>query len=250
MSDRLTRKEIKRDIREDEIALFIHRVFEWVGDNARKLVFGGIAIVVAAIVAVIASALLSNQREAAADALAEALDTFRAPIEGEPPPPDDTVAVPDVEPYASEEERRAKALEQFEAVHGKLGGGASRDVAGLFLADIAAESGEIDRAKALWETFANDHRGHMLGIAARLNLISLARQEGEGEALAAELRDELERGNPSLPEDILLFELARTLENLGRNEEARTYYQKIVDEHASSPYAADARTRAASQSAA
>ena len=250
MSDRLSRKDIKRDIREDEVALFINRVFEWIAENKGRLVAGGVAVVGGVVALMIGSVVAAKMRESAADKLAMAVETLTTPVVDAAAEADDAALVDAGETFATDEERRAKAKEKFEDVRGSFAGGAAKDVAGLFLADIAANSGDTGQAEKLWQEFADGHKGHMLAIAARLNLISLAREKGEGEALVEELRGELERGRASLPEDILLFELARTLDELGRTEEARTYYQRIVDEHTSSPYAADPRTRAAASEAA
>ena len=51
-----------------------------------------------------------------------------------------------------------------------------------------------------------------------------------------------------LPEDLLLAELARSLSAVGRHEEARDLYQRIVDEFPGSPHA-DAARRAIGPSA-
>lgn len=250
MSDRLTRKDIKRDIREDEVALFINSVFEWIGEHKKLLAGTAVGGVLAVVALMIGSAVLGNMRASAADKLALAVDTLTTPVVAPSAETPNTAANGTGDSFVSEEARREKAKEQLDAVRGSFGGGAAKDVAGLFLADLAAKNGDIEQAQQLWREFADQHQGHMLAIAARLNLISLAREQGEGEALVEELRDELERGRASLPEDILLYELARTLDELGRDEEARTYYQRIVDEHTSSPYAADARTRASADEAA
>lgn len=254
MSERLTRKEIKRDIREDEVALFINRAFEWMGENRQTLIRSGIGLAALLVAAVAGGAFVGHQREAASEALQQALETLTAPVVAvaEDAGPEDAVATPDAGSdlqFASAEARRAAARESLGAVGTGLGSGASGDVANLLLADIAAAEGQADDARALWQGFADNHEGHMLAVVARLNLIGLARQQGQGEALVDDLRGELEGGRPSLPEDMLLWELARTLEDLGRDEEAKTYYQQIVDEHTSSPYANEARQRTADTAA-
>ncbi len=248
MSERLTRKEIKRDIREDEVALFINRAFEWMGENRKTLVNSGIGLIGLLIVAIVASVFIGHQRTAASEALHQALEAMTAPVVEASEDAVAPAASDDLQ-FASVEARRAAAKERLGAVGGGLGSGTSSDVANLLLADIAAAEGQADDARALWQGFADSHEGHMLAVVARLNLIGLARQQGEGEALVADLRGELEGGRPSLPEDMLLWELAQTLEDLGRDEEAKTYYQQIVDEHTSSPYANEARQRTAETAA-
>ena len=63
-----------------------------------------------------------------------------------------------------------------------------------------------------------------------MDLIRLDREEGRLEELAHRLEDLIENGDGGLPEDVLLFELARTLEQLGRHDEARAIkrFEEVV----------------------
>jgi TolA-binding protein len=49
--------------------------------------------------------------------------------------------------------------------------------------------------------------------------------------------------DPSLPPDLLWYQLALTLEDLDRLAEAKEAFQRIVDEYPQSAYAAAARER-------
>jgi hypothetical protein len=53
----------------------------------------------------------------------------------------------------------------------------------------------------------------------------------------------LQDDDPALPQDVAVYELAVTLEALGREEEASQQYQRLVDEFAQSPYAMAARQK-------
>ena len=55
----------------------------------------------------------------------------------------------------------------------------------------------------------------------------------------------LEKGESPLPQDVILNELGKTLEQLRRPQEAVQAYQRIVDEFPQSPYAREARERIA-----
>lgn len=218
----------------------MHDALDWVAENHKLLVRSGLVALVALAGGGAASVFLDHRHEAATNALAEAMETLDAPVVAEGA---DNEAGGDGERFTSEAERRAAAKERLDAVHERMASGAAGDVAGLLLAGIEVQDGDAERARALWQNFADSHQGHMLAVVARLNLITLDRQQGRTEEVADELRSELESGHPSLPEDMLLFELARTLEDLGRKDEARIYFQQLVDEHAGSPYAAEARQR-------
>ena len=88
-----------------------------------------------------------------------------------------------------------------------------------------------------------EHSDGLLAAAARISLWNLDRQQGKAEAVAAELRALLENADRPLPEDTLLNELAKTLDQLGKPEEARAARQRILDEFPRSAYR-DAAQRA------
>ncbi len=236
--ERLSRKEIKHDIREDAVGTFLHTMVEKGYENRSLLakIALGLAVLVFGVMA--ASAFSESRQKAATTELVDALKVYSAPLEG-----DDGAEDADGPTFPDEETRRVAAKEKLEAVRGHSGGGAAADVAGLYLADLAVEEGDMAKARSLWQDFVDEHGDHLLAQSARLNLITLDRDEGRGEDVVASLQRELEKSNKALAEDVLLYELGRTLESLDRDEEAKTYFQRIVDEHASSPYLADARER-------
>lgn len=226
MARRLTRKAIKEDIRHDELSTFLMRAMDQLERN-RKAVIVALASVLFVVLAGFAFAgYLNHRRESAADELARAIDVYQAPIVEDDPAPDD----PSKPTFASEEERRGRARQLFEAVRG-FGSGAAGDVASLYLAEIAASEGDTATARRLWESFVEHHQGDVLATSARVNLIHLDRQEGKAEEVEKRLRAELESTDKTLPEDVTLYELARTLEALDRQDEADELYRRLVDEH-------------------
>lgn len=230
MSRRLTRKEIKQDIRSDEVQSFLVRVFDRLQQNP-SLVIGAVVGFVALVIAISGLlAYLSSRRSALNEELAQAIKIATAEVLEEGATPDD----PDAPSFATREERRARAREAFEKVRGS---GAVGAVAELQLARMAAEEGDTATAREIWREFLDDHEDHMLAVAVWTNLIHLDRQEGRAETLAAELEAELADDDRKRPEDLLLYELARTLETLDRDEEAAELYQRILDDHPQSPYA-------------
>jgi len=237
MSKRLTAKEIKHDIREDEVRTFLARIFETIQERPGLIlaIVGG--VVGLALLGSGFYAYLDSQREEANAKLAEAIEIYGAPVVEEGATPDD----PKEPSFATAEERRARAREALEAVRSGLGASEAGGVANVYLAEIALEEGDAAKAREIWESFLDKNEGHALALAVRLNLIHLDRAEGRAEEVAERLRQELESVEKSMPEDVLLFELARTLDQLERKEEARSTYQRILDEHPQSPYAARAR---------
>ena len=233
MSQRLTRKEIKHDIREDEVRNVLVRVFDFLQERPREA--AGIAgACVALVLAVIGLfAYLDRRGEAANEELAAALKIAAAPVNEEDARPED----PQEPSFATEEAKRTRVKEAF----GEVGGGVAGDVSGLFLADAAASEGDAETARAIWESFLAEHEDHVLALSVRLNLIHLDRQNGRAQEVADQLQSELDSATRTLPEDVLLFELAQTLEALDQADEARDLYQRILDEHPKSPYTTEAR---------
>lgn len=237
MSQRLTRKEIKHDIREDEVRNVLVRVFDFLQERPRVVV-GAVAGFVALILGVTGLfAYLDSRGEKASRELASALKIAGAPIDEEDAKPED----PDDPSFASEEAKRAGVKHAFQEVRDGVGSSVAGEVADLYLADIAASEGDTETARAIWESFLASHEDHVLALSVQLNLIHLDRQNGRVQEVADELQRELDSANKTLPEDVILFELAQTLEQLDQQDGALELYQRILDEHPNSPYTAEAR---------
>ncbi len=235
MSKRLTRKQIKEDIRHDDLQTAVTSTVDNIASH-RKLVIWSVAGVLTAAVAIsVAVAWKRNRDETSSLALAKAIEIYNAPIVETDAKPDD----PKSPSFASEEERVARSREAFS----EISGGAAGDVASLYLAEVALKEGDTESARAAWEAFLDDHSGDALAISVRRNLIRLDRDQGKGEEVVEQLQAELESEEKSLPEDLLLYELAETLEALDRGDEANTYYQRILDDYPSSSFAVKARQK-------
>jgi tetratricopeptide (TPR) repeat protein len=235
MNQRLTRKEIKRD----ELANVMGRGVEYAESHVRPILYavGGVLLLLALGVGLYF--FLGSRARKANEALSYALKVDQAPIQATGAKPDDKIAPS----FATEAARDAKAKELFSALHDDFGGTEAGDVAALYLAQSAAEEGQLDKARELWEDFVDDHGDHVLSGEARLNLFALDRKEGKGEELVTRLRGLLEESEPPLPKDVLLHEMAITQEQLGRPQEAVQAYQQIVDDYPQSPYLQDAQQK-------
>ncbi|HVS01551.1 MAG TPA: tetratricopeptide repeat protein [Thermoanaerobaculia bacterium] len=239
MSDRLTRKEIKHDIREDSFRHSVARGFEYVATHSRMLALAGGAILLLIVVAFAVNGWLEGRQRRASEFLGRALEVAEAPVVGEGADPDDPLAPS----FPDEESRAERASELFRQLQEEYGGTGAADVADVYLGRLAFEKGRIDEARQLWQGFIEEQKGHMLAAAVKTSLVALERQEGNGEAVAGELRQSLESSDGILPRDVALFELARTLEQLGRGDEARETYRRLADEFPDSPFARQAAVR-------
>jgi predicted negative regulator of RcsB-dependent stress response len=235
MNQRLTRKEIKRD----DFAAAVGRSVEYAESHVRTIVYAVVGVVLVAGLAVAGYFYFGRQRQDANQALAEATKVYQAPIAATGAKPNDPIAPS----FPTETARRARAKELLEKVRDDHGMSDAADVAGLYLAQIAADEGRLDDARKLWSDFADEHRGTMLGVEARLNLIDLDRKQGKAEQVVQELQAMLDQGEAPMPQDVILSELGKTLEQLRRPQEAVAFYQRILDEFPQSPYRQEAQQK-------
>ncbi len=238
MNQRLTRKEIKRD----DFAAAVGRSVEYAESHVRIIVYaiGGALLLVALGIGIFF--YLRHRTEGANQALAEATKVFQAPIVATGAKPND----PAEPSFPTEAARRARAKALLEKVRDDYGLTDAADVAGLYLAQIAADEGRIEESRKLWTEFADEHGGSMLASEARLNLIDLDRKQGKGEQVVTELKAMLEKADAPLPQDVILNELGATLEQLHRPQEAVQYYQRILDEFPQSSYRQEAQQKVSS----
>jgi len=119
------------------------------------------------------------------------------------------------------------------------------DFARLYQARIQLGRGEIDTARATLVQLVNRHKDDALGRLAALDLVRLRTASGQGAEVAAELEKMVVGRNSQLPRDVALFELGEVFVAEQKPDQAREYFQKLVDEFPESPYVAQARQRLA-----
>jgi tetratricopeptide (TPR) repeat protein len=239
MSQRLSRKEIKQ---KDSFMEQMGEAIEYVSSHARTLMWIGVGILVGVVlIAIFVSYRQGIQREADV-ALSEAIRIQQAPIVAEGADQDGNDPT-----FSDEANRRKRAKMALESVSQDYSGSPAAEIALAYLGQIAADEGDLDTARATWESFLKRQSDHFLADEVQVNLMALDRMQGRGDKLVTQLRARLSSGDSSLPPDVVLFELAVTLDSLGRPEEATLAYQRIVEEHPSSAFAAEARAHSGIQ---
>lgn len=241
MSQRLTRKDIKQDIQHDSFRDTIEQALDYAGSHVRVLALIGVAIVAAVLIGVGIYSWQQGREVKASEALYQATTAYQAFIDPDDPAPDD----PRAPRYASEEARRQRAKELFTEVYDRYGGTDSGKVAQMYLGRIALDEGDTETAREHWAEFVEDSDGHLLTIETLLNLLALDRQQGRAEEVVERLEEMLDTPDAKLPGDALLFELATTYEELGREQEALDTYRRLVEEFSASSYVREAEQRLA-----
>ena len=232
MSERLTAKQIKQDIREDEVQSFLITAIERFQDNPILYIGVVVGILALGVGITVVAAVMDSRAEAGQQKLATAMRYFEAPIVEADAKPDD-----ETEPsFATEEDRLVKVEEALADVSGS-----AADIAELYEARLALDAGDTEKARKIWEGFLGSNNNTALGVAVQLNLIELDRAEGKNQEVADRLQQQLDGTAKTLPEDVILFQLAKTRQALGEVEDAKDLFQRILDDYPTSPYAADAR---------
>lgn len=234
---RLTRQEMKRD----EVREFLSRAFLFLGENRRRIGIGLAVVALLAIVATVAARMIGGRRAEASDALAAALEVPMAPLRSELSP--GVTAEGPV--FDSEETRRAAAKERFEALVSEYPGTETARIARSYVARLELEAGRPEVAREIWAEIADDGGDDALTMQIVLNLLELDRSQGAAASAEERLLGMLDDPRSILPQATVLYELAVTQELLGKVEESRATYQRILDEHPTSPHARTAARKAA-----
>jgi TolA-binding protein len=228
MSQRLSRKNIKRD----EFASAVGRGVDYAESHSRQLLVSVGGVLLAVLVGLLAYFYIAHRSEVANQALAAAVKVYGAPIVPAGAKPNDRE-----EPsFPNEVARQARARQLLERVRGDYRWSDAADVASLYLAEIDAATGKPAAARQLWSDFVKKHGDHVLAAQARIDVMELDRGQGKGQQVAQQLRQMLDRSDAPLPQDVILFQLATTLEQLNRDQEAAQTYQRLLDEFPQSAY--------------
>ncbi|MDH3255931.1 MAG: tetratricopeptide repeat protein [Acidobacteriota bacterium] len=235
MAARLTRRDMKRD----EVLETATRVFHYLTEHTRGLLTVLLAVVALAVIAVGVFAYMQGRKDRANTVFAEALNVFSADVVAEGAKPDDPVSPS----FASAEARDARAQALFQQVESEFGGTSVGRIAGVYLGKLALQRGDAEGARSRWQAFLDSKPNHMLATEVRLNLLAMDRADGKGEAVLGRLREMMADSSADLPPDVALEQMAVTLEELNRHEEARDIYQRIVDEYPTSAYSSKAQQK-------
>ena len=236
------KKELKKQIKQDELITGAEHVASWVRAHPTEVRAGAVAILVLGAAAFGIFTFTKNRQQAADDAFTAALETFEAPVVSELPPdapkPPGTV-------FATADEKYWKAAAAFDGVERAYPSLAEGQRARYYGALARIELGDKAGAeKALSEVAAVTGGVGLEPALARLALAGLQRRSGALDKAADAYKGLADDASFPLPRDHALMDLASTLEQARRLDEARAAYRRLADEFPESVYADDARRRA------
>lgn len=234
--DSATREDLKRNELGEAIGAGIH----YAEDHKRLLLWGVAGVVGVAVIATGIFFWLSSRKTGANELLTSALQADGGAVVATGANPAD----PEKPTFATEAARRARAKELFTQLDERYGSSKTGRVARLYLAQIALAENDKETAKRLWKSFLEAEPDGALSAAARVNLFKLDREQGRAAEVADELKKMLDQSDKPLPADLILYQLALSYDALGKRDDAKVTYRRIVEEYPQSPYVADAQREA------
>ena len=229
-------KELKKQIKHDELRDGIGHAAGWLGAHKDEARVTALAVAVLLLAAIGFGSYRSHRQASAERAFDEALAIFHAPVAGQP----DAAAGGTV--YPSRAEKYQKAAAAFDEVAQKHGSTTPGARARYYAALSKLELGQTQPAEAELNKVASDGDALMKGLA-RLALADLHRGAGHWDQAVDAYRKIVDDSGSAVPRDHALMRLAGTLEDARRPTDALASYRRLVEEFPSSVYAPEARRK-------
>jgi predicted negative regulator of RcsB-dependent stress response len=201
-------------------------------EHKSKLIAAGVAVVVLAAAVLGGWYYLNGQDEKASIELSRALRTMEAQIR-----PADAPAQPDVPSFTSAKDRATEASKQFQAIVDKYAHTHSADVARYFLGITQADAGNYAAAQRELSAVAGYHNADLSSLA-RMALASVYRQQGQNKPAMEIYRALADKPTAMVSKAAAQLELAATLMDDKQPFEAKSMYERVQKENASTTPAA------------
>lgn len=221
MGRRITRKQLK----EDEFVSTVDQLVRQFGQYWKPATAILAVVLVGVLVWWTVGQWSGSREEAAAFELNQVLTTYQ-----------DAMAQGDAPDLSEAEAGFRKVIDAY-------GRTTQADIARLFLARIELSQGQEDQARTALVRLSERHKGNALGRLAALDLVRLRASSGQGAEVAAELEKMVVGRRSDLPRDVALFELGEVYVMEKKADQAREYFQTLVDEFPESPFVPQARQR-------
>ncbi len=217
-------------------------------ESRRKQMTTTVMVVVVVALAAGGFFLFRQRANAKADeALATALVAYNARVV---PPSDpeaadlpESAALANTGTYTSEAAKLRAAIPKLQSVVDKYPNDEAGIVARYHLASAYATLGQNDNAiKQFDEVVKRAKKEDLYNRMARLGRADTQARAGQVDAAIASWKQLADENNPDIPADAVLLELAKAYAAKGNKDEARKAYTQLLDQHADSPYSADAKS--------
>jgi tetratricopeptide (TPR) repeat protein len=143
--------------------------------------------------------------------------------------------------YPSERAKLEAALPKFLAAADEYPSSDAGRTARYHAAAALVGLGRHDEAVAQYDRVISDGSG-LLAQMARLGKAEAQLRASQYDAAITSFRELAERSDTAVPKEAMLLELARAYRLAGKTEDARKTLNQIVEQHADSPFAGEARS--------
>jgi tetratricopeptide (TPR) repeat protein len=236
----------RHHLRDNELAIALGHAQTWVERNSRALTMtlGAIALVAVAVFGFIA--WRNNNDNKARALLAEAMVIEESRVMPPGPPPgttNDPTAIGGQLPgtYPTEKAKLEAALPKFQAAADAYPSTDSGLTARFHLARALVTLGRYDEGLKEYDKVIGGGNA-LLARSAKLGKADAQLRAAQYDPAIATFKQMVDAKEPGLPTEAVLMELARAYKLAGKTEDARKTLTQIVEQHADSPYASEARS--------
>lgn len=175
--------------------------------------------------------------------LAGAMVVYEAPVQAPAAPGQEGgTGVPAQAPgtYPTEKAKLEAALPKFVAAADASPASTPGRLARLNAGSVLVTLGRFDEARAQYDQLSTGT--DLIAQSAQMGKAQAHLRAGQYDPAIEALKTLSTQTTGHLPADGVLFELARAYRSAGKTDDARKTFNEIVEKHAESPFAAEART--------
>jgi predicted negative regulator of RcsB-dependent stress response len=239
----------RHHLKDNELALAVGSAQNWFTENRTTVMATLAAIVVVGGGILGYSAWKSSVDSKASGLLAEAMVVEESRVQP-PAPPAGTTNDP-TNPggqlpgtYPTQQAKLEAQLPKFMAAADAYPTSQPGQIARLHAAETLTQMGRRDEAITQYDQLTGSSN-QMIARAARLGKTSVQIQAGQFDAAIATLKELSEQKDGALPNEAVLMELARAYKLAGKADDARKTLNQVVEQHADSPFATEAKAELA-----
>jgi tetratricopeptide (TPR) repeat protein len=232
----------REHLKENELAKALAAANQAMGQHRTQyLAIGG--AIVAVLIAVVGYVTWSRNADNQVSALlADAMVVYEAPVQAPIPPADaGSTATATQAPgsYPTERAKLEAALPKFLAAADASPNSGPGRLARFNAASILVTLGRYDEARSHYDQLASGD--DLVAKGAALGRAQAQIRAGQFDPAIEQLKTLSTQSDGTMPADGILMELAKAYRASGKVDDARRTLTEIVEKHAESPYAAEAR---------
>ena len=235
----------RHHLKDNELAIALGRAQTWAEKN-QQTILGTVGLLIVIGVGIAGYAAWSRSTDTKARTLlAEAMVIEEARVMP-PGPPAGTSTDPTLTPgqapgtYPTQQAKLEAALPKFLAAADAYPSADAGLTARYHAASNLVALGRFDEAITQYDQVITGGSG-LVQRMSRLGKAEAQLRAGQFDPAIATLKETSEQANTNLPVDAVLMELARAYQMAGKTEDARTTLTQVVEKHAESPLAAEAK---------